>query len=103
MSSVSWAGSNGEGRIVEMEPVEMADESPDPSLLPRSFELSLRACAKLSYFCTESCVEADVAGHAQKVLMLQGMHYQHEVPGLSPLSSDSPLFPQTEALLKINI
>ena len=33
MSSVSWAWESGEGGIVD--DVEMADQSPDPSLLPR--------------------------------------------------------------------
>ena len=35
MSSVSWAWESGVGRIVE--DAEMADDSPDPSLLPRCF------------------------------------------------------------------
>ena len=64
--------SNGEGRIVESDPtVEMADDSPDPSLLPRCLG-QLSACQtfifmdKLSYSWTESCEEAeiDVAGRA---------------------------------------
>ena len=39
MSSVSWAWESGEGRIVD--DAEMADDSPDPSLLPRWFWVKL--------------------------------------------------------------